>query len=116
MRVFHPKLMRLFLLVAGLCLVPSMLLAQDDAVLVTVTEVVAEDMSPVVPAAGTVFSRNATQITAGLAGRIEWIAEPGDFIEAGTAVALFFVKRTSPPKRNLHACRATAIWRPASCA
>ena len=89
MRVFHPKLMLLFLLIAGLCLAPSILQAQDDAILVTVTEVVAEDMSPVVPAAGTVFSRNATQITAGLAGRIEWIAEPGDFIEAGSAVALF---------------------------
>jgi len=61
----------------------------DDAMPVTVTEVVAEQLAPVVPAAGTVFSRNATQITAGLAGRIEWIAEPGDFIEAGAAVARF---------------------------
>ena len=62
---------------------------EESAVLVTVTEVVAEDMSPSVPAAGTVFSRNATQITAGIAGRLEWVAEPGDFLATGEAVARF---------------------------
>ncbi len=61
----------------------------DSTVPITATQVVAESLSPVVPAAGTVFSRSVTQITAGLAGRIEWIAEPGDRIDAGTAVALF---------------------------
>ncbi len=77
-------------IVGALCLAPSFAIAQsDDAVLVTVTEVVTEDMSPMVPTAGTVFSRNATQITAGLAARIEWIAEPGDFIRRGDVVARF---------------------------
>ena len=56
---------------------------------ITVTEVVSTSIAPTVPAAGTVFSRNETQITAGMAGRLEWLAEPGDFVEAGTSVAVF---------------------------
>ncbi len=56
---------------------------------VTVTEVISADIAPTVPAAGTVFSRNETQITAGMAGRLEWLAEPGDFVRAGTPVAVF---------------------------
>ena len=63
--------------------------AQDDPTLVTVTEVVSSNVAPLVPAAGTVFSRNETQITAGMAGRLKWLAEPGDFVEAGAAVAVF---------------------------
>lgn len=90
MKTLNHRFILQAVLVAGFCLVPSIVKGQnDDAALVTVTEVVTEDMSPVVPAAGTVFSRNATQITSGLAGRIEWIAEPGDFIGAGEAVARF---------------------------
>ena len=63
--------------------------AQDDAAPVTVAEVETTRMAPRVPAAGTVFSRNQTQITAGIAGRLEWVAEPGDLLEAGQAVARF---------------------------
>ena len=64
-------------------------LAQDDAMPVTVAEVRADDVAPRVPAAGTVFSRNATQITAGIAGRLEWVAEPGDLLNVGQPVARF---------------------------
>lgn len=65
--------------------------AQDEEVAtpITVTEVISTDVAPTVPAAGTVFSRNETQITAGMAGRLEWLAEPGDYVEAGAAVAGF---------------------------
>jgi len=63
--------------------------ARDDAIPVTVTRVAASDVAPRIPAAGTVFSRNATQVTAGIAGRLEWVAEPGNFIAAGDAVARF---------------------------
>ncbi len=65
--------------------------AQDETIAtpITVTEVLSSNLAPMVPAAGTVFSRNATQITAGIAGRLEWLAEPGDYVEAGTAVARF---------------------------
>ncbi len=63
--------------------------AQDHAIPVTIAEVETTNMAPRVPAAGTVFSRNQTQITAGIAGRLEWVAEPGDLLDAGQAVARF---------------------------
>ena len=46
--------------------------AQHDsaATTITVTQVVSTNVAPRVPAAGTVFSRNQTQITAGIAGRL----------------------------------------------
>lgn len=56
---------------------------------ITATEVVSTSVAPTVSAAGTVFSRNETQITAGIAGRLERLAEPGDFVEAGMSVATF---------------------------
>jgi len=62
---------------------------EEDPTSITVTEVLASNIAPTVPAAGTVFSRNETQITAGMAGRLEWLAEPGDYVEAGTTVAKF---------------------------
>lgn len=61
----------------------------DPAIPITITEVLAEDLAPGVPAAGTVHSRNAGQITAGLESRLEWVAEPGAYIEAGQVVARF---------------------------
>jgi RND family efflux transporter MFP subunit len=67
----------------------STALARDDAIPVTVTRVAASEVAPRVPAAGTVFSRNETQVTAGIAGRLEWVAEPGLFVAAGEAVARF---------------------------
>ena len=60
-----------------------------NATPVTVSQVKSTNITPRVPAAGTVFSRNQTQITAGIAGRLEWVAEPGDQINAGESVARF---------------------------
>jgi RND family efflux transporter MFP subunit len=59
------------------------------AIPITISEVRNEDLDLGVPAAGTVFSRNAAQITAGLNARLVWVAEPGDRIEAGEPVARF---------------------------
>lgn len=61
----------------------------DPPIEVTVTEVRSEAVSPGIPAAGTVFSRNAAQITAGLDARLLWVAEPGDFVPEGQPVARF---------------------------
>ena len=63
--------------------------AANDAVTVTVSEVVTEELAPEIHSAGTVFSRNQTMITSGLDGRLTWVAEPGDYIEAGDAIDLF---------------------------
>jgi RND family efflux transporter MFP subunit len=62
---------------------------ENDPTPITITEVMSTSVAPNVPAAGTVFSRNESQITAGMAGRLEQLAEPGDYVEAGTAVAVF---------------------------
>ena len=61
----------------------------SNATTITVSQVVSASVGPRVPAAGTVFSRNEIQITAGIAGRLEWVAEPGDQINAGESVARF---------------------------
>ncbi|MEM9302791.1 MAG: efflux RND transporter periplasmic adaptor subunit [Pseudomonadota bacterium] len=66
--------------------------AQDDEtprVPITVSDVRAEAMAPGIPATGTVFSRGAAQITAGLDAQLVWVAEPGDFVKAGEPVARF---------------------------
>ena len=67
----------------------ALAISEVDAIPVTATEVLSTDVVPIVPAAGTVFSRNETQITAGMAGRLEWVAEPGDIVAAGDPVARF---------------------------
>ena len=74
-----------------LCLSLSDSFAQDDdpPTPVTVAQVVSSDFAPQVAAAGTVFSRNETQITAGIAGHLQWLAEPGDYVDEGSAVARF---------------------------
>jgi len=74
-----------------LCLYPGGSKAADgeEPTPITAIEVVSTRVAPTVAAAGTVFSRNETQITAGIAGRLEWLAEPGDIVEAGTSVAIF---------------------------
>ena len=74
-----------------LCLSVSDSYAQDedDPTPITVAQVLSSEFAPNVAAAGTVFSRNETQVTAGMAGRLEWLAEPGDYVQAGAAVAKF---------------------------
>lgn len=61
----------------------------DDTVTVTATLVSTEALTPQIPAAGTVFSRHEAEVTAGLAGRLSWVAEPGDVIAEGEPVARF---------------------------
>ena len=80
------------LIICMFLLASSQVLAQEEdapVIPVTVSEVAKNHLPGNVPAAGTVFSRNAAQITAGLAARLEWVAEPGDYIEAGQPVARF---------------------------
>ncbi len=62
---------------------------EQQAVPVTAALVASSEIAPRIPAAGTVFSRNETQITAGMAGRIQWVAEPGDHVDQGAVVARF---------------------------
>ena len=86
---FENALKLLFVLLLCLSLTVGYAQDQDEATPVTITEVASTNVAPSVPAAGTVFSRNETQVTAGMAGRVEWLAEPGDYIESGSLVAVF---------------------------
>ncbi len=80
---------------AAVALLPVLWISQapaqenSNAVPITVSRVLSTSVAPRIPAAGTVFSRNQAQITAGIAGRLEWVAEPGDQINAGEPVARF---------------------------
>jgi len=55
--------------------------------IVQVAEVVTTKIAPTVSVPGTIYSRNDTQITAGVAGQLEMVAEPGTVVKRGDAVA-----------------------------
>ncbi|MEE2524972.1 efflux RND transporter periplasmic adaptor subunit [Hyphobacterium sp. HN65] len=54
---------------------------------VRVTDVVEADMAPTIQSPATVLSRRDSEIAAEASGRIVFVAEPGDLIEAGEPVA-----------------------------
>lgn len=45
------------------------------------------EVSPTVAVPGTIYSRNDVQVTAGVAGQLTMVAEPGTVVQAGEAVA-----------------------------
>lgn len=54
---------------------------------VKVAEVKASEISPTADIMGTVYSKNQVQLTAGVAGKLEWVAEPGTYLKQGDLVA-----------------------------
>jgi RND family efflux transporter MFP subunit len=63
-------------------------LAQEQRIpVVQTTTVLRIELAPTVSVPGTVFSRSDVQITAGVAGQIEMVAEPGTVVLAGQMVA-----------------------------
>lgn len=60
---------------------------QRPASPVKVEEVKQEVFTPTVDIVGTVYSRHNVQLTAGVNGRLEWVAEPGTFLQKGEPVA-----------------------------
>ncbi len=76
-------------------LVPAILLIvaapsagqQPPARVVHVAEVSRIELAPTVAVPGTIYSRNDMQITAGIAGQLEMVAEPGTLVERGQPVA-----------------------------
>jgi RND family efflux transporter MFP subunit len=60
---------------------------QAPARIVQVAEVVRADIVPTVAVPGTIYSRNEMQITAGVGGQLEMVAEPGTLVQKGDAVA-----------------------------
>ncbi len=71
-----------------LLLAASNVFAQGmPASVVQVAEVSRSELAPTVAVPGTIYARNELQITAGLAGRLEMVAEPGTWVREGDAVA-----------------------------
>ena len=60
---------------------------QMPASAVQISTVSRTEIAPTVAVPGTVYSRNEVQITAGVAGRLVMVAEPGTVVEAGDYVA-----------------------------
>lgn len=75
--------------IALMVIATSSVAAQQQAPLkiVQVAEVVKADISPTVAVPGTIYSRNELQITAGVGGELEMVAEPGTVIQKGHVVA-----------------------------
>ncbi len=78
-----------FMLVVTLLLVISPTFAQQQmpAKVVRVAEVSRTELAPTVAVPGTIYSRNEVQITAGVSGQLQMVAEPGTVVEKGQAVA-----------------------------
>ncbi len=60
---------------------------QPPASVVQVASVERTEIAPTVAVPGTVYSRNDVQLTAGVAGQLLIVAEPGTFVREGEAVA-----------------------------
>ncbi len=70
------------------CLVTGSAFAQQmPASVVQVATVERTEIAPTVAVPGTIYSRNDVQITAGVAGQLLAVAEPGTLIQAGQPVA-----------------------------
>ena len=75
-------------LIALLAAMPGIAGAQQPpAPVVQVAQVSRTELAPTVAVPGTIYSRNEVQITAGVAGQLTWVAEPGTVIEEGEALA-----------------------------
>ncbi len=78
-----------FLLATALLLAASPVIAQQQmpAKVVRVAEVSRTELAPTVAVPGTIYSRNEVQVTAGVAGQLVMVAEPGTLIEKGQPIA-----------------------------
>ncbi len=70
-------------------LMPGALLAQQPGkeMVVQVASVERAEIAPTVAVPGTIYSRNDVQVTAGVAGQLLMVAEPGTAIRAGDPIA-----------------------------
>jgi RND family efflux transporter MFP subunit len=82
-----PKLNTLLIAAALLAASPVLGQQQMRAKVVQVAEVTRTELAPTVAVPGTIYSRNEIQVTAGVAGQLVMVAEPGTLIEKGQSVA-----------------------------
>jgi RND family efflux transporter MFP subunit len=60
---------------------------QPPAPVVQIAYVSKTEVTPTVAVPGTIYSRNDVQVTAGVAGQLTMVAEPGTLVEVGDAIA-----------------------------
>lgn len=60
---------------------------QPPAPVVQIAYVSETEVAPTVAVPGTIYSRNDVQVTAGVAGQLTMVAEPGTMVEIGDAIA-----------------------------
>ena len=82
-----PDINRIALSALALLAGPAVLAQQPPAPVVHVGYVTQAEIAPTVAVPGTIYSRNDVQVTAGVAGQLLMVAEPGTVIAAGGAVA-----------------------------
>lgn len=78
---------KLFSLVLLLITAQAAAQQQPSASVVQVATVSRTELAPTVAVPGTIYSRNDMQITSGIAGTLEMVAEPGTAVERGETVA-----------------------------
>ena len=77
-----------FLLASLVTLVATTALAQQPpAPVVQIAYVAETEIMPTVAVPGTIYSRNDVQVTAGVAGQLTMVAEPGTMVQAGQTIA-----------------------------
>lgn len=84
---FDQRLLPLALLLGGLMAAPVMAQDGPPPVPVAVDEVVQDSVAATIWVPGTIISRNDAEIAAEAPGRIVWVAEVGDQVESGRAIA-----------------------------
>lgn len=75
------------LMMAGALLCCSSLVTAQAEVVVSVVSVKQEVLSPTAMVSGQVHSRNSSQLSAGVTGKLMWIAEPGAEVAKGAVIA-----------------------------
>ena len=79
---------------------PSLAQKKDPAAPVELATATTMEIAPVIEVAGTVISRDDAQLSAEVAGRITWMAEVGQYVEKGEAVATIDDSRLKLQKRE----------------
>lgn len=88
MRNFKTLTTSMWMLLLSLPLVTPLLAQQQPpASVVQVASVSRAELAPTVAVPGTIYSRNDVQVTAGVAGQLVMVAEPGTFVNMGDSVA-----------------------------
>jgi RND family efflux transporter MFP subunit len=76
-----------FSILSLLLLAAAAFAQQPPAPVVQIAYVAETEVAPTVAVPGTIYSRNDMQLTAGVAGQLTMVAEPGTIVQAGQTVA-----------------------------